>query len=44
MKSKYYKLARVLSTFIVFFAATGVKPACAGWIYQPRVPKSLVEK
>jgi hypothetical protein len=45
MKKRYYKLLSVLSSFIVVAGVViGMKPACAGTMYQPKVPKHLAER
>lgn len=41
MKAKYYKLFSLLSMVLVFVAALNIKPASAGYAYQPKVPKCL---
>ena len=41
MKTRYHKLCSLLSGFLVNIALSGVKPASAGWAYQPKVPKCL---
>ncbi len=43
MKSK--KLLSVVSKFVITSGTNiGVKPACPGYMYQPKAPKHLVEK
>lgn len=45
MKMKYYKLFSILSSFILVAGViVGMKPTCAGSMYQPKVPKHLAEK
>lgn len=38
------KVSSLLSNLISSIAFIGVKPTCAGWIYQPKAPKHLSEK
>lgn len=36
------KYAPILGSFLMFAAVYGgVKPACWGWLYQPKMPKYL---
>ncbi len=44
MKVKKFNLFSVLSNLLSSVALIGVKPACGGWIYQPKAPKHLSEK
>lgn len=45
MKTKYLKLFSILSNIIVVAGIiVGMKPTCAGSMYQPKVPKHLAEK
>ncbi|MDF2988564.1 MAG: hypothetical protein K0R50_4074 [Eubacterium sp.] len=42
MKSKHYKLFSVVSKFVLAAGINiGVKTACPGAMYQPKVPKHL---
>lgn len=41
MKLKLQKICAILSTVLVFVAALNIKPASAGYIYQPKAPKCL---
>lgn len=38
------KILSVVSGLFKSVASFGVKPACAGYIYQPKAPKSLSKK
>lgn len=44
MKIKNFKLFSALSELLSSVALIGVKPACGGWIYQPKAPKHLTKK
>lgn len=40
----HYKFFSLLSGFVLLVGAVQIRPACAGFFYQPKVPKYLTEK
>jgi len=41
MKKIYYTMLTTLFSTLVVVAGIVIKPMCAGWFYQPKLPQSL---
>ncbi len=45
MKTKNYRLFSMVSSLVLAVGIlVGIKPACAGWMYQVKAPKHLSVK
>jgi len=40
-KNMLYKIISAASSLLMFVAVFGIKPFCAGYMYQPKTPKCL---